>query len=83
VALIAVVGLTVTVVILASDSNEAANTTPPGLGGIRYGGFNPATGQPESAPLPSSPRGPDEGTPGSVSSTNRPQASRKRKGPAA
>lgn len=51
-ALIAVVGLTVTVVILASDSNEAANTTPPGLGGIRYGGFNPATGQPESAPLP-------------------------------
>jgi hypothetical protein len=52
VALIAVVGLTVTAVILASDSNEVANTTPPGLGGIRYGGFKPATGQPESAPLP-------------------------------
>jgi hypothetical protein len=44
VALIAVVGLTVTVVILASDSKWAANATPPGLGGIRYGGCKPGDG---------------------------------------
>jgi hypothetical protein len=53
VALIAVIGLTVAVVILASDDNEISDTnsaTP--IGRINYGGFNPATGRPESAPLP-------------------------------
>lgn len=53
VALIALIGLTVAVVILASDENqlsESNSATP--IGRINYGGFNPATGRPESAPLP-------------------------------
>jgi hypothetical protein len=75
VATIAVVALSVAVVILATDGDEVSSTssarpTEP----IRYGGFNPATGRPESAPLPqrearsaSATRydgGPDEGTRG-------------------
>src|ERR687895_593084 len=52
-ALIAVVGLTVAVVILASEENQLAdsNSASP-TGRINYGGFNPATGRPQSAPLP-------------------------------
>jgi hypothetical protein len=53
VALIAVIGLTVAVVILASDENQASDSSSAGpIGRINYGGFNPATGRPESAPLP-------------------------------
>jgi hypothetical protein len=53
VATIAVAVLTVAVVILANaghDANvaRAGNTTA----GIDYGGFNPSTGRPDSAPLP-------------------------------
>jgi hypothetical protein len=53
VALIAVIGLTVAVVILASDENQLtdSNSATP-IGRINYGGFNPATGRPDSAPLP-------------------------------
>jgi hypothetical protein len=53
VALIAVIGLTVAVVILASDENRPgdSNAATP-IGHVNYGGFNPATGRPESAPLP-------------------------------
>jgi hypothetical protein len=53
VAMIAVVGLTVAVVIVANDSVSVstAGTAQP-AGEIRYGGMNPATGRPETAPLP-------------------------------
>jgi hypothetical protein len=53
VALIAVIGLTVAVVILAGDEDQtgAASSTAP-IGHINYGGFNPSTGKPDSAPLP-------------------------------
>jgi hypothetical protein len=50
-ALIAVIGLTVAVVILASDEGRLSDTssaTP--TGHINYGGFDPATGRPETAP---------------------------------
>ena len=53
VALIAVVGLTVAVVIVANDENQpstASSAVPSGH--INYGGFNPATARPKSAPLP-------------------------------
>jgi hypothetical protein len=52
IALIAIVGLMATVVILANDSEvvstEEGVATP--ISDINYGGFNPATGRPESAP---------------------------------
>jgi hypothetical protein len=52
VALIVVIGLTVAVVILANDENEpsAASSAAP-IGHIHYGGFNSATGRPQSVPL--------------------------------
>jgi hypothetical protein len=53
VALIAVVGLTAAVVIVANDGDEvAATSSAKPAGSIHYGGFNPASGRPESAPLP-------------------------------
>jgi hypothetical protein len=53
VAAIAVVALTVAVVNLAGDSNEAGGTsTAKPSHSINYGGFNPTTGRPDSAPLP-------------------------------
>jgi hypothetical protein len=54
VAMIAVVGLTAAVVILANDSDEVSSTSSAAkpIESIRYGGFNSATGRPESAPLP-------------------------------
>jgi hypothetical protein len=75
---IAVAGLTVAVVILANDSDEVSSTGATGSAqSIRYGEFNPATGRPESAPLPQresplqsridgtrSDGGPEEGTRG-------------------
>ena len=53
IAMIAVLGLTAAVVILANDRDEVTGTsaTRP-IESINYGGFNPATGRPESAPLP-------------------------------
>jgi hypothetical protein len=72
VALIAVAGLTVAVVILANDSEEVGSTSSAAkpIESINYGGFNPATGRPESAPLPQQSRagstrfdgGPEEGS---------------------
>ena len=53
IALVAVVALTTAVVVLANDGNEVSGTssaTP--IHSIDYGGFNPNTGRPESAPLP-------------------------------
>jgi hypothetical protein len=50
-ALIAVLGLTATVVIVANDSDEAAVSTSTPAPTIEYGGTG-ATGVPESAPLP-------------------------------
>jgi hypothetical protein len=50
VALIAVAGLTVAVVILANDSDQVSSTSAAKpIESIRYGDFNPATGRPESA----------------------------------
>ena len=50
---IAVAGLTVAVVILANDSDEVSSTSSARpIESINYGEFNPATGRPESAPLP-------------------------------
>jgi hypothetical protein len=55
VALIAVTGLTVAVVILATDEEQviSADRAAPS-GQLHYGGFNPATGTPESVDLPRS-----------------------------
>jgi hypothetical protein len=53
--MIAVVGLTVTVVILASDNDSVSvggETSVAPIPRINYGGFNPATGRPDAAPLP-------------------------------
>jgi hypothetical protein len=53
VAMVAVIGLTIAVVILATDGDEISSSSSAGAAeAIRYGGFNPATGRPESAPLP-------------------------------
>jgi hypothetical protein len=53
VALVAVLGLSAAVVILATNSDEVAGTTSARpVESINDGGFNPATGRPESAPLP-------------------------------
>jgi hypothetical protein len=79
-ALIAVIGLTVAVVILASDDGQLSDTTSAApTGHINYGDFNPATGRPESAarakreaqaPAGSTryDGGPEEGTRGAASS---------------
>jgi hypothetical protein len=78
--LIAVAGLTVAVVILADDSDNVAGTSSAKpVESIRYGGFNPATGRPDAAPLTQSETplqnridgtrydgGPEEGTRGVV-----------------
>ena len=53
VAMIAVVGLSVAVVIVANDEDQVSSTNAArSFESIRYGGFNPLTGRPESAPLP-------------------------------
>ncbi len=52
VATIAVVGLSAAVVILANDQDQITGSSAVRPAeSIRYGGFNPATGRPESAPL--------------------------------
>jgi hypothetical protein len=80
IAMVAVVGLACAVVILAGDEDPAAGTSSAEpIGAIEYGGFNPATGRPDSAPIPHQGRvaqppstrydgGPEEGTRGAVSS---------------
>jgi hypothetical protein len=52
VALIAVAGLSAAVVIVANDDEVAGTTSASQLEAINYGGFNPATGRPDAAPLP-------------------------------
>jgi hypothetical protein len=53
VAAIAVVALTVAVVILATDGSDAGGpSSAKPTHSLKYGDFNPATGRPESAPLP-------------------------------
>jgi hypothetical protein len=76
VAMIAVVGLTAAVVILANDDGQVTGTSSAEpIESINYGGFNPATGRPDTAPLPHQGRvapppstrydgGPEEGTRG-------------------
>ncbi len=48
VAIIAVVGLTAALMIVANDDDTGATSASP-TGQINYGGFNPATGRPDSA----------------------------------
>jgi len=51
--LIAVLGLTAALVVVANDDNGAGvQSSAEPLGEIRYGGFNPGTGRPDAAPLP-------------------------------
>ena len=50
IAIIAVVGLTAALVIVTNDDTGTTSASPTGQ--IHYGGFNPATGRPDSAPLP-------------------------------
>jgi hypothetical protein len=53
VTMLAVVGLTIAVVIVANDGDEVgspAAVRP--IESIEYGGFNPSTGRPDAAPLP-------------------------------
>jgi hypothetical protein len=53
IAMIAVVGLTAAVVILAGDGDEVTRTSSARpIESINYGGFNPGTGRPDAAPLP-------------------------------
>ena len=53
VALIAVAGLSAAVVIVANENDDIAGTTSASqVESINYGGFNPATGRPNAAPLP-------------------------------
>jgi hypothetical protein len=55
VALIAVVGLSVAVVILAGDEQQVSGAGRTAqLGELNYGGFNPATGRPETFAPPGS-----------------------------
>jgi hypothetical protein len=53
VALIAVAGLSAAVVIVANDNDEIGGTSSATqVESLNYGGFNPATGRPQAAPLP-------------------------------
>ena len=53
IATIAIVALAVAVVLVAGDGNEASGTSADQpVPSIEYGGFNPATGRPDSAPPP-------------------------------
>jgi hypothetical protein len=54
VALIAVIGLTVAVVILADGDQSATSSAAP-IGHTKYGGLNPSTGQPVPLPQPEHP----------------------------
>ena len=52
VAMFAVVGLSIALVIVANDQDQITGSSAVRPAeSIRYGGFNPATGRPESAPL--------------------------------
>jgi hypothetical protein len=52
VAMFAVVGLSIALVIVANDHDQITGSSAVRPAeSIRYGGFNPATGRPESAPL--------------------------------
>jgi hypothetical protein len=54
----AVVALSVAVVVLANEQDDASGTSSAGsIHSIDYGGFSPNAGRPESAPLPRSPDG--------------------------
>jgi hypothetical protein len=53
VALIAVAGLSAAVVIVANEDDEiAGGSSATQIESLNYGGFNPATGRPQAAPLP-------------------------------
>ena len=53
VAIVAVVGLAIALVVVANDTENVTGTTSAKpVESINYGGFNPATGRPDSAPLP-------------------------------
>jgi hypothetical protein len=51
-AMVAVIGLSVAVVIVANDDESAGTRSAAQVEAIEYGGFNPSTGRPNAAPLP-------------------------------
>ena len=66
VAMIAVAGLTVAVVVLANDSDQVSGTSVARpIESLNYGAFNPATGRPDSTSTRYD-GGPEEGTRGVV-----------------
>src|SRR5918992_654386 len=74
VTMLAVVGLTIAVVIVANDGDEVgspAAVRP--IESIEYGGFNPSTGRPDAAPTPA----PEAVSPGSDRSYSGPAPTRK------
>ena len=73
VALIAMIGLTVAVVILA-DGNQNATSSAAPIGHIKYGGFNPSTGQPAPLPQPEHPLRSDDNGGAAAESPNGPGA---------
>jgi hypothetical protein len=65
-ALIAIVGLSAAVVILATDSDQVSGTSVARpIESLNYGDFNPATGRPDSTSTRHD-AGPEEGTRGAV-----------------
>jgi hypothetical protein len=80
VAMVALVALAIAFVIVADDTEKVTGTSSAQpIESINYGGFNPATGRPESAPLPqayASPEGINPGT-GSDRSYSGPVPTRK------
>jgi hypothetical protein len=52
VAMVAVIGLSVAIVILATDGDDPSASSATPIESINYGGFNPGTGRPDSAPQP-------------------------------
>jgi hypothetical protein len=51
-AIIAVIGLSAAVVIVANDDESVGTSSAVQAEALNYGGFNPATGRPNAAPLP-------------------------------
>ena len=89
-ALVAVLGLSTAVVVVANDGDDpAVQHSAEALGKLRYGGFNPATGRPDDAPFPEVhpfaqqryDGGPEEGTRGITPPATSPLISRYDGGP--
>jgi hypothetical protein len=69
IAVVVVIAAATVLIAMGSGAGSDTGSAAP-IGHINYGGFNPAIGQPESAPLPQQERSPQ-----SNASSDRPQAS--------